>query len=134
MIQSAYALKTRTELDVADAETRLRELLAVEGFGILTEIDVAAVLKQKLGIHRNDYRILGACNPHLASRALESEPDVGLLLPCNVVVYDDGDGTVVAAVEPTTMIDITGNPGLADVAEEAHKRLRRVIDSIADND
>lgn len=133
MTQSTYALKTRTDLDMTDAETKVRELLAAEGFGILTEIDIAATLNQKLGINRRPYRILGACNPHLASQALESEADIGLLLPCNVVIYDDGEATVVAAVEPTTMVDLTGNPALTDVAEQAHKRLQSVIDSIRTN-
>ncbi len=103
-METAYGLKTRTKMEVADAETKVRELLAEEGFGILTEIDVAATLKAKLDLDRGPYKILGACNPALASRALDAEIDVGLLLPCNVVVYAEGDETVVAALDPATMV------------------------------
>lgn len=134
MVDTSYGLKTRTRLDLADAEAKVRELLAEEGFGILTEIDVAATLKEKLGLTRGPYRILGACNPQLANQALEAEDDVGLLLPCNVIVYQDGDDTVVAALDPATMVDLTGNPGLEDVAKEARVRLEKVIDLMGDND
>lgn len=128
MADTSYGLKARTRLDMVAAETRIRELLAEEGFGILTEIDVASTLKEKLDIDRRPYRILGACNPKLANEALESEADIGLLLPCNVVVYQDDDGTVVAAPDPGTMVDLTDNPGLEEVAREARERLARVID------
>lgn len=128
MADTSYGLKTRSRLDMAAAETRVRELLAEEGFGILTEIDVAATLKEKLGLDRSPYRILGACNPQLANEALESEADIGLLLPCNVVVYQDDDGTVVAALDPGTMVDLTNNPALEEVAREARERLQRVVD------
>jgi uncharacterized protein (DUF302 family) len=128
MADTSYGLKTRSRLDMAAAETRVRELLAEEGFGILTEIDVASTLKEKLGLDRSPYRILGACNPRLANEALESEADIGLLLPCNVVVYQDDDGTVVAALDPGTMVDITDNPALEEVAREARERLQRVVD------
>ncbi len=134
MVDTSYGLKTRIRLDLADAEAKVRELLAAEGFGILTEIDVAATLKEKLGLTRGPYRILGACNPQLANQALEAEDDVGLLLPCNVIVYQDGDDTVVAALDPATMVDLTGNPGLEDVAKEARVRLEKVIDLMGDND
>lgn len=127
-MKKAYGLKTRTGLDIAEAEARVRELLADQGFGILTEIDVAATLQDKLGLDRSPYRILGACNPQLANKALEVEDDVGLLLPCNVVVYQDGDDTVVAALDPATMVDLTDNPALAEVASDARERLERVID------
>lgn len=133
-MKTAYGLKTRTGLGMAEAEAAVRELLAGEGFGILTEIDVAATLQEKLGVKRTPYRILGACNPQLANQALEAESDVGLLLPCNVVVYDDGDGTVVAALDPATMVDLTNNPALATVAEEAQVRLERVIDEMSKED
>lgn len=134
MVDKSYGLKTRTHLDLAETETKVRELLAAEGFGILTEIDVAATLKEKLGVTRGPYRILGACNPQLANQALEAEDDVGLLLPCNVVVYQDGDDTVVAALDPATMVDLTGNPALEDVAKEARARLEKVIDLMGDRD
>lgn len=126
-METSYGLKTRTSLNMAEAESKVRELLADEGFGVLTEIDVAATLRAKLGLERGPYRILGACNPGLASRALESEADVGLLLPCNVVVYEDGEETVVAALDPGTMVSLTNNPGLHGVAVEARERIERVI-------
>ncbi|MFP3883031.1 MAG: DUF302 domain-containing protein [Actinomycetota bacterium] len=134
MVDTTYGLKTRAHLDLAETEAKVRELLAAEGFGILTEIDVAATLKEKLGVTRSPYRILGACNPQLANQALEAEDDVGLLLPCNVIVYQDGDDTVVAALDPATMVDLTANPALAEVAKEARLRLEKVIDIMGDND
>lgn len=131
MVQTTYGLKTRTRLDMAEAEARVRELLASEGFGILTEIDVAETLRVKLGLTRSPYRILGACNPQLAAEALENEADVGLLLPCNVVVYEDGGSTVVAVLDPATMVGLTGNPALEHVAAEARVRLERVVDILS---
>lgn len=128
MAATAYGLKTRTQLGLAEAEEKVRELLAVEGFGVLTEIDVAATLKQKLDISRDPYRILGACNPRLAHAALQAETDVGLLLPCNVLLYEEGDHTVVAALDPATMVELTDNPALQEVADDARARLERVID------
>ena len=133
MAQSAYGLKTRTTLDVVAAEAKVRELLANEGFGILTEIDVAETLRVKLGLTRGPYRILGACNPHLAAEALEKEADVGLLLPCNVVVYEDGESTVVAVLDPSTMVSLTGNPALEHVAGEALVRLQRVVNALREH-
>ena len=134
MVQTAYGLKTRTRLDVAAAEAKVRELLASEGFGILTEIDVAETLKMKLGLIRSPYRILGACNPQLAAEALVEEADVGLLLPCNVIVYEDGESTVVAALDPATMVKLTDNPALEHVATEARVRLERVVDAMSEGD
>ncbi len=131
-METAYGLKTRTTMDVAEAETKVRELLAEEGFGILTEIDVAATLKAKLDLDRGPYKILGACNPALASRALDTEIDVGLLLPCNVVVYAEEDETVVAALDPATMVNLAANPGLEPVAADARSRIERVIAGMSD--
>ena len=128
---SAYGISTRTEMGVDEAEALVRARLADEGFGILTEIDMAATLKAKLDIDRPAYKILGACNPPLAARAVESEQDIGLLLPCNVVVYEDGDETVVAALDPGMMVDMTDNPALEPVAKEARERLERVIAGIS---
>lgn len=133
-MKSAYGLKTRTQLGTREAEANVRELLADEGFGILTEIDVATTLHEKLGVTRDPYRILGACNPQLAAEALDQEVDVGLLLPCNVIVYQDGEETVVAALDPATMVDLTNNPTLARVADEARSRLERVIDAVPKED
>jgi uncharacterized protein (DUF302 family) len=116
-----------TSRPMEDAEAAIRESLANEGFGILTEIDVAATLKEKLGVERSPYKILGACNPPLANRGLEAEEDLGLLLPCNVVVYVKGDETVVAALEPQLMADISNNPELQDIASEARSRLQKAL-------
>ncbi|MCH8899227.1 MAG: DUF302 domain-containing protein [Acidobacteria bacterium] len=115
---------------MAAAETMVREALAAEGFGILTEIDVAETLRVKLGVERGPYLILGACNPKLAAQALEAEADVGLLLPCNVVLYESDEGTVVAALDPSTMVELTGNQGLEPIANEARASLERVVEAL----
>ena len=128
MTTKQYGMSVHTDLSPADAEDRMRTALADEGFGILTEIDVAATLHAKLGIERKPYKILGACKPPLANRALEADESIGLLLPCNVVVYEDDDGTVVAAIEPLTMVELS--PGLQDVAEEARASLERALQRI----
>ncbi|MFV2063582.1 MAG: DUF302 domain-containing protein [Chloroflexota bacterium] len=130
MTDTDFKLKTRTNLSVTDAEAKIREALTAEGFGVLTEIDVAATLRDKLGVERPPYRILGACRPVLAHQALEVEPDVGLLLPCNVVIYADGETTVVAALDPSTIVDTTGNVALVPIVTDAKERLARVVASI----
>jgi uncharacterized protein (DUF302 family) len=129
---NTYGMSTTTSLSPAAAEAAIRNSLAAEGFGILTEIDVAATLHDKLGVSRAPYKILGACNPKLANQALEAEEAIGLLLPCNVVVYESDDGTVVAALEPMTMVDLTGNETLSGVAAQARSALERALDSIPD--
>jgi uncharacterized protein (DUF302 family) len=121
-----------TSRSMADTEALVKESLAGEGFGILTEIDVAATLKEKLGVDRLPYKILGACNPSLANRGLIAEEDLGLLLPCNVVVYAKGDETVVAALEPQLMAEVTDNPELQDVATEARGRLEKALAKLED--
>jgi uncharacterized protein (DUF302 family) len=121
-----------TSRSLAETEALIKESLAGEGFGILTEIDVAATLKEKLGVDRPPYKILGACNPSLANRGLEAEEDLGLLLPCNVVVYVKGDETVVAALEPQLMAEVTDNPELQDVANEARGRLEKALAKLED--
>lgn len=123
-------MSTATSLSPAAAEAAIRNSLAAEGFGILTEIDVAATLRDKLGVERTPYKILGACNPNLANQALEAEEAIGLLLPCNVVVYAKDGGSVVAALEPLTMVDLTGNEALSDIASQARSALERALESV----
>ena len=104
--------------------------LKAEGFGILTSIDVRETMKKKLDVDFRKYTILGACNPPLANRALTARPDVGLLLPCNVIVYEEGDQTVVNIIDPLSMTSFIQDPALDQVADEAHQRLKRVSDAI----
>jgi uncharacterized protein (DUF302 family) len=126
-----YGIRRRLDLPYADAIEATRAALATEGFGILTEIDVRATLKKKLDADFRDYIILGACNPGLAHRALQSELEVGLLLPCNVIVYDSGDGgSMVSVIEPLTMLGVAPNSALGPVAEEARERLVRALAAI----
>lgn len=130
MTHIQYGLKTKTTLSATRVETVLREALTAGGFGVLTEIDVADTLRTKLGIELRPYRILGACNPQLAATALEAEPDVGLLLPCNIAVYETDTETVVAVLDPATMVDLTANPLLKPIADDAKARLRRVVAAV----
>jgi uncharacterized protein (DUF302 family) len=107
-----------------------RAALADEGFGVLCDIDVAATLRAKLGVETDDYVILGACNPALAQRALLAEREVGLLLPCNVIVYAAEGGTRVSAIDPAVMLAMIDNPALAEVAHEVRAKLTRVIERL----
>jgi len=115
-------------LPIGEAETALRAELPAQGFGVLTEIDVAATLKAKLGIERAPMKILGACNPHLAHAALELDPTVALLLPCNVVVEAIEGGTRIMAVDPRELMP---DPGFATLAADAAGKLRAAIDAVA---
>lgn len=130
MEERPYGLRIVLADDQATAEVRTREALAAEGFGILTEIDVAATLKEKIDVDRPAYKILGACNPSLANRALNAEIEIGLLLPCNVVIYADPEGTVVEAMDPGIMGQLTSAPGMAEVASEAREKLARAMQSL----
>lgn len=132
---AAYALHAHLgQADFATTVERVGAALKNEGFGILTEIDVQATMKNKLGIEVPAHRILGACNPSLAHRALTAEPDIGLLLPCNVVVRQDAAGDVtVGIIDPIAMLQMTDNPQVAQVAQEARERLQRVRAALAAN-
>ena len=130
MEQRPYGLRIVVSDDMETAEARVREALAAEGFGILTEIDVAATLKAKIDVDRAPYKILGACNPPLANRALNAEEEIGLLLPCNVVVFESEDGTVVEAMDPGIMVRMTSAEGVAEIASEARDRLVRALEAL----
>lgn len=135
MEETRYGLRVKVPLDYDEAVDRTTAALKQEGFGVLTTIDVKQTLKQKLDADFRRYVILGACNPPLAYRALQAETDIGLLLPCNVIVYEAGaTQSVVAAMAPMPTIGLVGeNPGLASVAREADERLRRVLKSLEES-
>lgn len=128
-----YALGRVVDLPYEEADRRIREELAVEGFGILTEIDVRETLREKLDVDFPPYVILGACNPGLAHRALMAEPDVGLLLPCNVVVRRDPESgtTIVEAMDPLPIMELTESEELAELAGEVRARLEAALDRVA---
>ncbi len=130
MNTTEYSHAIDLDRDFDEVLARTREALAAEGFGVLTEIDVQATMKAKLDVDREPYIILGACNPPLAHQALEVEPELGVLLPCNVVVYRTDGRTRVSAVAAGQMLGMVGNPGLEPVAAEVGARLTRVLADI----
>jgi uncharacterized protein (DUF302 family) len=124
---AGYTIGATTSRSFEEALARVREDLKAEGFGVLCEIDVQATLREKLGEEMGRYVILGACNPPLAHRALQAEPDLGVLLPCNVVVYEDNGATRVAAIDAERMLSIVGKEELAPIAAEVRRRLEAVV-------
>lgn len=125
-----YSIKKQVDRSFADTVTRTKSVLAESGFGILTEIDVKATLKHKLNVEWDNYVILGACNPPFAFEALTTEKEIGLLLPCNVIVYEHEGNTFVSAIRPTVAMAMVTNATLGELAEKVEKNLQEVIDNI----
>ena len=126
-----YGIRKTLDCTYDEAVSRAREELAKEGFGILTEIDVKATLKKKLDEDFRNYIILGACNPPFALQALNLEMEIGLFLPCNVIVYETDDGNiVVSAIDAIVMMSMIDNPGLSELAKEVSAKLKKVIDAL----
>jgi uncharacterized protein (DUF302 family) len=128
---TGYTLTATTTAPFADAVERVRTELKNEGFGVLCEIDVQATLSEKLGIQQEPYTILGACNPPLAHQALASEPELGTLLPCNVVVYESNDQTHISAIDAERMLSVVGNDELAPIAAMVREKLAAVVERAA---
>jgi len=126
-----YSHAIEVDRDFDEVVSATRDALAAEGFGVLTEVDVKATLKTKIDVDRDEYVILGACNPGLAHQALEAEPELGVFLPCNVVVYRTGGKTRVSAVSAEQMLGLVGNDQLTQVAGEVAERLKRVVAAVA---
>ncbi|HVN12022.1 MAG TPA: DUF302 domain-containing protein [Kineosporiaceae bacterium] len=127
----SYGTSITLDAPFAQTVTRVREALKEQGFGVLTEIDMRVAMREKLGVEIEDYLVLGACNPPLAYRALGVDRSIGLLLPCNVVVRAAHGRTVVEALDPQVMVTLTAEPAITPIAEEASRRLRQALDSLA---
>lgn len=126
-----YSFSTQLTGTLPDIEQKVTEALKDEGFGILTEIDVQATLKKKLGIEKRPYKILGACNPPLANQALDADPDIGLLLPCNLVIREEEDGSItVAFMDPEAVLTLVDIKGVTELAKEVRSRLERVREAL----
>jgi uncharacterized protein (DUF302 family) len=129
---TSYGLSTQVPWPQDEAIERVTAALKEEGFGVLATIDVQATLKEKLGVDSEPYVILGSCNPQLAHQALGVEPEIGLLLPCNVIVYQANQSTTVAVMDPQAALSLTGNAEIEPVAREAKERLERLLNRLAD--
>lgn len=125
-----YSIKKQVKYSFADAVAKTKAALSEEGFGILTEIDVKATLKKKLDMDWDNYVILGACNPQFAFQALQAEKEIGLMLPCNVIVYEDKSKVFISAIRPTTAMGMVENPALADIAKKVEEKLTKVINNL----
>jgi uncharacterized protein (DUF302 family) len=125
-----FAYRVRLDVPYKDAVEKVTAAMKDEGFGVLTEIDVQATLKKKLNVDFRKYVILGACNPPLVHQALTTELEIGLMLPCNVIVYEDDGGSVVSIVDPLSMLGVVETPDLEPVADEARTRLKRVAEAL----
>ena len=128
----AYGLRVKTQLTYEAALTAIRAALKEQGFGVLTEVDVRKTLREKLGADVGPYVILGACNPHLAYEGLQRERDLGLLLPCNVIVYEEQGAGVVAAIDPVKALSVVQNPALADLAPQVRAKLEAALKAVAE--
>ena len=128
MATSTYGIGRKVATSFEETVATVRAALKSEGFGVLCEIDVQATMKEKLGIERGAYVILGACNPPLAHRALSAEPEIGLFLPCNVIVYEEADGTQVSAIDPEIMLQMADSTELTEIAREVREKLVKVIE------
>src|SRR5215472_14997692 len=128
-----YGITIRVAVPFAEAAARVRDALRAQGFGVLTEIDVQATLRDKLGEDMEPYLILGACNPPLAHQALSADRRIGLLLPCNVVIRVGDQGTIVEALDPRALADIAGQPALTAVATQAATRIRAALQALQDD-
>ncbi|MBI2618090.1 DUF302 domain-containing protein [Candidatus Kaiserbacteria bacterium] len=125
-----YGYTKKVPLSFKEAVLKVKEALGTEGFGVLTEIDVKATMKKKLGVDYDNYVILGACNPEFAHKALQEEKEIGLLLPCNVIVYEDNSNVHVSAILPSAAMSMVKNQKLAQISKEVEEKLKSVIHSL----
>ena len=125
-----YSINKETACSFDEALTKAKNALTQEGFGVLTEIDVQATLKKKLDVDFDKYQILGACNPPLAHKALQAETEIGLMLPCNVIIYEKDNKTFISAIRPTIAMGVIDNVELLSIAQEVEEKLNRAIEAV----